>query len=231
MVINGIQKLTLLDFPERVACTLFTAGCNLRCPFCHNASLVTDIGDALDTDEILAMLEKRRGLLDGVCITGGEPTLQPDLADFIARIKAMGYAVKLDTNGTHPDRLAALLDAGLVDYVAMDIKNSREKYPLTVGVERFDPAVIDESIALTRESGVAHEFRTTVVRELHTVEDIVAIAQWVSDNGAVDERLYLQQFVDSGDLIGEGMSAHDPATLTAMRDAAAPYVVCEVRGV
>lgn len=227
MIINGIQKLTLLDFPERVACTLFTAGCNWRCPFCHNASLVTNIGDALDTDEILTMLSKRRGLLDGVCITGGEPTLQPDLADFITRVRAMGYAVKLDTNGTHPDRLAALLDASLLDYVAMDIKNSREKYPLTVGVAGFDPAVIDESIALLRESGVAHEFRTTVVRELHTVEDIVAIAQWIGHG----ERLYLQQFVDSGDLIGEGMSAHDPATLTAMRDAAAPYVVCEVRGI
>lgn len=228
MIINGIQKLTLLDFPERVACTLFTAGCNLRCPFCHNASLVTEIGDALSTDEILATLKKRRGLLDGVCVTGGEPTLQPDLADFIRAVRDMGYAVKLDTNGTHPDRLAALLAAGLVDYVAMDIKNSREKYPLTVGVQHFDPAVIDESITLLRESGVAHEFRTTVVRELHTVEDIVAIARWVQGDG---ERLFLQQFVDSGDLIGEGMSAHDPATLTAMRDAAAQYVVCEVRGV
>ena len=228
MIINGIQKLTLLDFPERVACTLFTAGCNLRCPFCHNASLVTEIGDALSTDEILATLKKRRGLLDGVCITGGEPTLQTDLADFIRAVRDMGYAVKLDTNGTHPDRLAALLDAGLVDYVAMDIKNSREKYPLTVGVQHFDPAVIDESITLLRESGVAHEFRTTVVRELHTVEDIVAIARWVQGDG---ERLFLQQFVDSGDLIGEGMSAHDPATLTAMRGAAAQYVVCEVRGV
>lgn len=230
MVINGIQKLTLLDFPERVACTLFTAGCNWRCPFCHNASLVTNIGDALDTDEILAMLDKRHGLLDGVCITGGEPTLQPDLADFIARVRAMGYAVKLDTNGSHPDRLAALLDASLLDYVAMDIKNSRDKYPLTVGVASFDPSVIDESIALLRNSGVAHEFRTTVVRELHTIEDIVSIARWIGD-GSSTERLFLQQFVDSGDLIGDGMSAHDPATLTAMRDAAAPYVVCEVRGI
>ncbi len=228
MIINGIQKLTLLDFPGRVACTLFTAGCNLRCPFCHNASLVTDIRDeALSTDDILAMLDKRRGLLDGVCITGGEPTLQPDLADFIARVRAMGYAVKLDTNGTHPDRLAALLDARLLDYVAMDIKNRRDKYPLTVGVAGFNPAAIDESIRLLKESGVAHEFRTTVVRELHTVEDVVAIAQWLGDG----ERLFLQQFVDSGDLIGEGMSAHEPATLHAMRDAAAPYVVCEVRGI
>lgn len=227
MVINGIQKMTLLDFPGRVACTLFTAGCNLRCPFCHNASLVTDIRDeALDTAEILAMLNKRQGLLDGVCITGGEPTLQNDLADFIREVRARGYAVKLDTNGTRPDRVAALIEEGLIDYVAMDIKNCREKYPLTVGVADFDVAAIDESIRLLRESGVGHEFRTTVVRELHTVEDIAAIARWVQGG-----RLYLQQFVDSGDLIGEGLSAHDPATLHAMRDAAAPYVVCEVRGI
>ncbi len=247
MIINGMQKLTLLDFPERVACTLFTAGCNLRCPFCHNASLVTDIGEALDTADILAMLKKRQGLLDGVCISGGEPTLQPDLAEFIAAVRDMGYAVKLDTNGTHPDRLAPLLQAGLLDYVAMDIKNSRKKYPLTVGTSDFDTAVVDESIALLRQSGVAHEFRTTVVRELHTVEDIVAIARWVGDGAKCGERerenriagtargaaekLFLQQFVDSGDLIGEGLSAHEPATLHAMRDAAAQYVVCEVRGI
>lgn len=228
MIINGIQKMTLLDFPGRVACTLFTAGCNLRCPFCHNASLVTDItGDALDTAEILAMLDKRQGLLDGVCITGGEPTLQPDLADFIREVRARGYAVKLDTNGTRPDRVAALLEEGLIDYVAMDIKNCREKYPLTVGIADFDVAAIDESIHLLKTSGVGHEFRTTVVRELHTVEDIAAIAKWLGDG----ERLFLQQFVDSGDLIGEGMSAHDPATLHAMRDAAAQYVVCEIRGI
>ena len=150
MRLHGLQKLTLLDFPEHVACTVFTAGCNLRCPFCHNALLVTDIQqeDAIPEDEFFSFLEKRKGLLEGVAVTGGEPLMQPDLGDFLRRIRKMGFAVKLDTNGTLPGRLAPLLAEGLVDYVAMDVKNVPEKYAGTVGLPRFDTAPIRESMAL-----------------------------------------------------------------------------------
>ncbi len=204
MKIYGFQKMTLLDFPEKVACTLFTAGCNFACPFCHNASLVTHI-DArpLDQEEIFSYLNKRKGLLDGVCITGGEPLLQPDIAAFIRKIKDMGYLVKLDTNGAFPDRLAALIDEGLVDYVAMDIKNSKEKYALTAGTA-VDIAAIEKSVELLKEGRVAYEFRTTVVKEFHTLEDISAMAAWLQGT----KYWYLQNFIDSGDLIQKGLSSH-----------------------
>ncbi|MBQ4111214.1 MAG: anaerobic ribonucleoside-triphosphate reductase activating protein [Clostridia bacterium] len=208
MLIKGLQKLTLLDFPEKMACTVFTFGCNFRCPFCHNASLV--LSDRTDNtvmpeEEILAFLRKRRGILEGVCITGGEPTLQPDLADFIRRVKDMGYAVKLDTNGYRPHLLRALLTEGLLDYVAMDIKNSLPRYPATVGITHFDTAPIEESAALLMEGRTPFEFRTTLVRGLHTPESVEDMGKWL----AGDERFFLQTFEDSGDLIGEGLSAFD----------------------
>ena len=149
MIIHGLQKLTLLDYPGQTACTLFFGGCNLRCPFCHNAALVTgQAPTAMTEGEFLAFLKKRRGLLDGVCITGGEPTLRKDLPEFIRKIRELGYLVKLDTNGCFPDRLEKLIDQGLVDYVAMDLKNSREEYPATVGIPNFDTAPIAQSIRL-----------------------------------------------------------------------------------
>ena len=208
MLIKGLQKLTLLDFPEKMACTVFTFGCNFRCPFCHNASLV--LSDRTDNtvmpeEEILAFLRKRRGILEGVCITGGEPTLQPDLADFIRRVKDMGYAVKLDTNGYRPNLLRALLTEGLLDYVAMDIKNSLPRYPATVGITHFDTAPIEESAALLMEGRTPFEFRTTLVRGLHTPESVEDMGKWLTG----DERFFLQTFEDSGDLIGEGLSAFD----------------------
>ncbi len=200
MIIHGFQKMTLLDYPGKVACTLFTAACNLRCPFCHNAGLVTKIqnDERINEEEIFSYLKKRQGILDGICITGGEPTLQHDLPDFIRTVRALGYAVKLDTNGTSPDLLARLIDEGLVDYVAMDIKNAPEKYALTVGVPDFDLAPIQKSIDLLLEGRVDFEFRTTVVAEYHTPEDIGQIARWT--RGA--PRYFLQPFVDSGNLIG-----------------------------
>ncbi len=204
MLIHGFQKMTLLDYPGKVACTIFTAACNLRCPFCHNAGLVTKIEHAerIDEGEILAYLKKRQGILDGVCITGGEPTLQPDLRDFIRNVKSLGYAVKLDTNGTHPDVLAALLDEGLLDYVAMDIKNSRPKYALTAGLLEHTASDVLESIQtsidLLLENRVDFEFRTTVVAEYHTPEDIAQIARRI----APAKKYFLQPFVDSGNLIG-----------------------------
>ena len=217
MIIHGFQKMTLLDYPSKVACTLFTAACNLRCPFCHNAGLVTSINAAerIDEEEILSYLKKRRGILDGVCITGGEPTLQKDLADFIRRVKALGYAVKLDTNGTNPDLLAALIDEGLLDYVAMDVKNSKQKYAATVGLADYDLASVEKSVSLLLEGRVDYEFRTTVVAEYHTPADIADIAGWIK--GA--PRYFIQPFVDSGNLIGscDGMlSAPDAAILDEM---------------
>lgn len=204
MNIFGFQKMTLLDFPGKVACTVFTGGCNFRCPFCHNARLVTHIDDPeISKEEILSYLNKRKGLLDGVCITGGEPLLQPDLADFISEIKEMGYAVKLDTNGAYPEKLANLLDRNLLDYVAMDIKNSKEKYPLTCGTE-VDIQKIEQSVQLLKSGKVEYEFRTTLVKELHEEKDILSMAKWLQGT----RYWFLQNFVDSGDLIETGLSAH-----------------------
>ncbi len=214
MIIHGFQKMTLLDFPGKVGCTVFTAGCNFRCPFCHNAPLVTrtDPADRLDEDEIFSYLQKRRGIVDGVVITGGEPTLQRDLPDVIRRVRGLGYAVKLDTNGARPDVLAALLDEGLLDYVAMDVKNCPARYAETVGVEDLDLAPIQRSIDLLRQGNVDYEFRTTVTDELHTPQDIGALAAWI----APSPRYFLQPFVDSGDLVGDGLHAPSAEKLGEM---------------
>lgn len=199
MKIQGLQKLTLLDFPERVACTVFTAGCNFRCPFCHNASLVVDIPKEAEISEeaFFEFLKKRQGVLEGVCVSGGEPLLQPDIERFIGRIKELGYAVKLDTNGSFPDRLKMLVEKRLIDYVAMDIKNSPETYAVTAGLETLDIVSVEKSVAYLKEGHIPYEFRTTVVRNYHTEEEFEKIGQWLS--GA--EKYFLQNFVDSGDLI------------------------------
>lgn len=199
MKIQGLQKLTLLDFPGKVACTVFTAGCNFRCPFCHNASLVVSIPEETEMTEeqFFAFLKKRRGVMDGVCVSGGEPLLQPDIEEFIKKIKEMGYAVKLDTNGSFSDKLQRLVEKGLIDYVAMDIKNSREAYSITSGVEPLDIVSIEKSVSYLQEGNVPYEFRTTVVKNFHTEEEFERIGQWIW--GA--EKYFLQNFVDSGDLI------------------------------
>lgn len=214
MKISGLQKLTLLDYPGKMACTVFTYGCNFRCPFCHNAMLVTEENsDSISEDEFFTFLKKRQGILDGVCISGGEPTLQKDLAEFIGKIKAMGYAVKLDTNGSKPEVLRNLIEENLLDYVAMDIKNSPAKYSLTCGCE-VDIALIKESISIIMESGIDHEFRTTTVREYHTTEDFAEIAKWLKS----DSKYFLQQFVDSGNLIGENLSPFDKEELAILAE-------------
>ena len=202
MYIGGLQKLAMVDYPGKLAATVFTGGCNLRCPFCHNALLVTRLQEtpALEEKAVLDFLASRRGLLDGVVLSGGEPLLQPGAADFLAKVRELGFAVKLDTNGCFPKILANILDRGLVDYVAMDIKNSPEKYPETVGIPGFDTAPVEESVRLLAGSGVDHEFRTTLVREFHTAEDLTAIGRWLPRNA----RYFLQAFVDSGNLIGQG---------------------------
>ena len=230
MKISGFQKLTLLDFPQHVAATVFTGGCNLRCPFCHNALLVTELGEAEEysEDEVLSYLKKRAGILDGVCITGGEPLLQPDIAEFIKRVRELGLAIKLDTNGTYPEKLRELIGEGLIDYVAMDIKNSRKRYAETTGTDRINVEDIDKSIRILLSGSVDYEFRTTVVRELHEAEDIEKIAEWIS--GA--KRYFLQNFVDSGNLIGKNLTAHDRQTLDTMRFLAQKHIdFVELRGV
>lgn len=230
MRIDGLQKMTLLDFPGKVACTVFTGGCNFRCPFCHNALLVTKLPEKPDysEDEILSFLEKRTGLLDGVAITGGEPLLNPDIADFIRKIRSMGYAVKLDTNGSFPERLKAIVGEGLVDYVAMDIKNRKEKYAETTGLKNLDLSKIEESVEFLKSGAVDYEFRTTVVEQFHTVEDIRAAAEWIG--GA--KRYFLQNFVDSGELICEEVSGVDKETMLKMKSAAADFVPqTEIRGI
>ena len=218
----GFQKMTLLDFPGRVACTLFTGGCNFRCPFCHNAVLVVDVddGDVYPEEEILAFLRKRAGLLDGVAVTGGEPLLWKELPAFLRKVRALGYQIKLDTNGSFPDRLRAMVGEGLLDYVAVDIKNSKEKYAQTVGLADFDLSPVEETVRFLKTGAVPYEFRTTVVRELHTAEDIDRIGRWIE--GA--EHYYLQNFTDSGNLLSDGLSAHDRKTLDAMLETARKYV-------
>ena len=230
MIINGFQKLTLLDYPGRVACTIFTAGCNMRCPFCHNASLVTHIDseNTFSVDEVLDYLKKRQGILEGVCITGGEPLLQPDIKEFIAEIKKLGYSVKLDTNGTFPEKLKELVNEGLVDYVAMDIKNNKAKYKETAGINNLDLSKIEESVDFLINSNIDFEFRTTIVNEFHTVEDIQDIVVWIK--GA--HKYFLQNFVDSGDLIGQDLNPVTLDTLRVMREKATEFIPCvELRGI
>ena len=222
MVIKGLQKLTLLDFPEKIAATVFTGGCNFRCPFCHNASLVVPekFADTIPESQITEFLRSRVGRLGGVCISGGEPTLQPDLAAFIRRVRDMGFAVKLDTNGYRPEVLGHLLSEGLLDYVAMDVKNSKAGYAAAVGIPGFDISPIEQSLAILRESGVPYELRTTVVKGLHTEREIEEMGEWIA--GA--ERVFLQTFTDSGDLIGTGLSAPSADKLAACLAAVQPYV-------
>ncbi len=229
MTIQGLQKLTLLDFPGRVACTVFLGGCNFRCPFCHNASLVTGGADgAMDEEALFAFLDTRRGRLDGVCITGGEPTLRRDLPDLIAGIRARGFAVKLDTNGTDPAMLDRLIADGWLDYVAMDIKNAPDKYGATAGITGGVPDTVQASIDRLMRQDVPFEFRTTAVREWHTPEDFAAIGRWIA--GA--PRYFIQQFTDSGDVIGTGLTAPTPQEMQAFLAAVKPYIpAAKIRGV
>ena len=229
MLINGFQKLTILDYPGKVACIVFTPGCNFRCPFCHNASLVTHIDKDtyLDIDEVLSYLKKRQGLLDGVVITGGEPLLQDGIEDFIAEIKALGYCVKLDTNGSFPEKLISIVEKGLVDYVAMDIKNTPEKYPATVGLDGFDVSPVLRSVELLKKGSVEHEFRTTLVKGLHTEEDVEKIAEWLGEG----EKYFLQKFVDSGEVLCDGLEPISDEVMQKCLNRALKYVpFAQLRG-
>lgn len=223
--------MTLLDYPGKVACTLFTAGCNFRCRFCHNAGLV--LPDRLEEasiseDEVMSFLKKRAGMLDGVAITGGEPLLHTDMPEFLEKIKNLGYKIKLDTNGSNPKLLKEIVNAGLVDRVAMDIKNAPTEYDKTAGCS-VDMEKIEESKDFLLTGTCDYEFRTTVVKGIHTKESLIAAAKWIS--GA--KEYYLQQFKDSGNLIApDAFEPFDENEMHELADAVRPFVpTVEVRGV
>ena len=229
MKIYGLQKMTLLDFPGRVACTVFLGGCDFRCPYCHNYELACGTAEpVMEEDELYAFLEKRRGLLDGVAVTGGEPTLSRGLPDLLRRVKQMGFLTKLDTNGYHPEILKKLLREGLADYVAMDIKNSPEKYAMTAGLEKIEMDRILESIRVLMESGTDYEFRTTVVSQLHEAQDFEEIGRMI--RGA--KRYFLQQFTDRDSVPFGNLTAPDQAQMEAFAAVARQYVPeTQLRGV
>ncbi len=220
--------MTLLDFPGRVACILFTGGCDFRCPFCHNASLVRAQTGNIEVGELYAFLYKRKPMLDGVVITGGEPLLHPDLAALIKPIRKMGYAIKLDTNGNHPDRLERLLDEELVDYIAMDIKNAPSRYDVTCGLESIDLTKIERSIDLLINRAPEYEFRTTVVREFHDEASLLSAADMI--RGA--KRYFLQSYRDSGDILDGSFTAYAPEEMKAMLTSVKSIIPeAELRGI
>lgn len=222
MQIHGFAKMTLLDYPEHVAATVFTGACNFRCPFCHNGDLVLRPQEVprIAEEDVLRVLEKRKNLLEGVCITGGEPTLQPDLADFIKKIKQLGFLVKLDTNGYRPEILERLLADELLDYVAMDIKNSKEKYAMTAGVSDFEIGKIETCVELLKKGTIPYEFRTTAVKELHTKEDFMAIGEWLEGARAY----FIQPYRESEQVISPGFHPHSLMELEEIKAQLIPFV-------
>ena len=223
MIISGLQKMTLLDYPGRVACTVFLQGCNFRCPFCHNSGLLGAAQeDTIPVEELIDFLRKRVGILDGVCITGGEPTLQADLPELLRQIKALGYNIKLDTNGSNPAMLKALAQEKLIDYVAMDIKNCPDRYAETIGLSQM-PKTIEESIAFLLSGEVDYEFRTTVVEEFHNEENILHMAQWLSQS-TKPKKLFLQPYVDRDSVLAQGLHTPDAEKLRRFEAIAAPYM-------
>lgn len=226
MKLAGLQKTTLLDFPGKVACTVFLSGCNFRCPFCQNAEILDGSISDISKEEFFAFLNKRRGLLDGVCVSGGEPLIHADIGEFLRKIKELGFAVKVDTNGAFPDRLKALCGEGLVDYVAMDIKNSPERYAKTAGAE-IDIGKIKESAAFLMSGAVGYEFRTTVVKQLHRAEDMLKIGQWLK--GA--QAYFLQNFRDSDTVLKRGLSPLSDEELEAFKRLLRPFIpAVRIRG-
>ena len=233
-MIAGLQKMTLLDYPGKVACTVFLQGCNFACPFCHNSQLLPFDGEPFMTEEaLLSFLEKRRGILDGVCITGGEPTLYPGLEALLRQIKALGYCVKLDTNGSRPAVLKALVEEGLVDYVAMDIKNGPDRYAETAGMSPSLLPRIEESMVFLMAGAVDYEFRTTVVAEFHDEISVAGMRDWVlrlAPEGKA-KRLFLQCFADRDSVLKPGLHAPEPEQMTAFRQILLPCAdTVEIRG-
>ncbi|MBR3600883.1 MAG: anaerobic ribonucleoside-triphosphate reductase activating protein [Lachnospiraceae bacterium] len=205
MNICGYQKTTLLDYPGHVAATFFTGGCNFRCPFCHNSDLITypSSTDNISEEEIFTFLKKRKNILSGICITGGEPTLQPDLAEFIEKVRSYGYKIKLDTNGYRPEVIADLLEKNLLDYIAMDIKAGYSNYVTASGISNLIIKKIEDSVSIIENSGIPYEFRTTVVKELHNETDFQEIADMISPKSPY----FIQSFKDSGNILISGLSS------------------------
>lgn len=229
MKLAGVQKLTLLDYPGVVACTVFTLGCNFKCPFCHNAHLVDgECEDRIDEEKVLTFLKGRQGILEGVVITGGEPLLHRDIGDFLSKVKELGYLIKIDTNGTNPRLLRELIEKKLVDYVAMDIKNSPEEYKLATGDVSLDMEAINESKELLLSGVVRYEFRTTVVKGIHTEESMLSLAEWISSA----DKYYLQQFKNSGELLApDGLSEFSSLEMKKFHAIVSPFVRdAEIRG-
>ena len=227
-MIGGLQKVTLLDFPGQVACTVFLTGCNLRCPYCHNPDLVLtkDNGKYISEKEFFEFLLSRKGKLDGVCITGGEPTLYPNLTNLIRRIREMGFLVKLDSNGTVPEILKPLLREKLLDYVAIDIKNAPSQYAETCGADVIE--YVEKSVALLKNSNIDYEFRTTVCHPFHSPKCMEEIGRWLRNA----KRYYIQPFVDSGNLLGSGVSVMTRSELETLLNAVKSYIpAAELRGV
>lgn len=222
MQIHGFNKSTLLDYPKHLAATVFVGGCNMRCPFCHNASLVLrpDTQPTIDPKDILAYLSKRKNILEGVCITGGEPTLYKEITSFICQIKELGFKVKLDTNGTNPDLIKCLVANKLIDYIAMDIKNSKEKYKITSGSKALPLENIEESVSFLLSNKVDYEFRTTVISELHTDTDMYSIGMWIKGAKAY----YLQAYKDSGDIIAPGFTSPSKETLLQYKNILSAFI-------
>ena len=216
MTISGMQKLTLLDYPGITACLIFTQGCNFRCPFCHNSDLLEDDikTEIVEEEEVFKYLKKRQGVLDGVCISGGEPLLQPDIESFITKVKDMGFKVKLDTNGSSPSRLKRLLDKGLLDYVAMDIKNDFLDYDKTSGIQMINIENIKRSISILEESGVEHEFRTTIVKELHNLLGLEEICKYLGPNS----KYYIQNYKDCDTVLKKGLSGFNTEELVSIQN-------------
>jgi pyruvate formate lyase activating enzyme len=224
----GMEKLSLVDFDSKIVCTLFSSGCNFNCAFCHNSPLIEEVKDnCIKFEEIIAYLKSRKNMLDGVCITGGEPTLMDDLKEKIIQIKELGLLVKLDTNGTNPRILKELIEEKLIDYVAMDIKNSKERYNETIGIDNFDISLMEKSVEILRDSDVDFEFRTTVTKNFHTMEDIEKIGEWIKGT----EKYYLQNFVDSGNLIDSNVEGVSKEEMQLMLERIKKYVpTAEIRG-
>ena len=225
-MISGLQKMTLLDFPGKIACTVFLGGCNFRCPFCHNSELFMGKPEKLmEDEEFFAFLKSRRGLLDGVCVSGGEPTLYKTLPDFLAKIKEMGFLVKLDTNGYRPEVLKALVQQGLVDYVAMDVKNSPAMYAQTVGLEKMELSSIEESLRFLIGGELPYELRTTLVRQLHDAASIQDMGAWLAAlvPGRKPKKLFLQSFVDRDTVLFAGLSAPEQEATAGFAKILAPF--------
>ncbi len=230
MQIHGLNKTTLLDYPEHVAATIFTGGCNFRCPFCHNKGLVIspETEPLIPEEEILQFLKKRQSILSGVCITGGEPTLNPDLKDFILKVKELGYSVKLDTNGYNPDTMIELIENKLIDYVAMDIKSSPNGYEKAAGIPGLLLDPINQSVKYLLSNNFPYEFRTTVVKELHTKEDFIEIGKWLSGCRAY----FLQAYKDSDNVLCKGFTSYSKDELLSFTSILKPYITnVHIRGI